>query len=290
MDNIKINVDQLIDQLLRAGNLIRQAQRSMLWDDTYRSGEILKSDQTPRTDLDQLINNNFSNVARRNNIGFVGEEGNGAVDKRVMLFVDPIDGTGAFTRGMNTASVIATVMAMDGNEGTPLFSIIYEPLRDAMWIGQKDKPTMLLSSTGQKMRLPMLQLLAPQPWKTNICVFPGAGYRLAAVKARIESDPRFSQQDMGAFGISGGLIASGIIHAAAIAPTSAVESAAMSLIVKGVGGVTVDLNNRYLISFALGTDRKGKVDFLLPHGALFASNVEIAETIIATITAEQDGV
>jgi len=286
---LTIDLQGLKGIVLGAGQLIRDANAAM-WETAINNlGETTKADGTPITVLDQEINARFASFARRQGIGFVGEEGNGDVDRRTILLVDPIDGTGAFALGMNTATVIVTVMEMDGATGTPVYSIIYEPLRDVMWVGQKGQQTRVL--TGRfNMRYPTIPTPLPQSvpslWKTNICVFPNAGYKLAAVKAAIEADGRFSQQDMGAFGISAGLIASGILHAAAIAPTSAVESAAMSLIVKGAGGVAIDLNGISLTTFALGKDRKGKVDFMLPHGALFASNPEVAEAIIDVVAGQ----
>ncbi len=89
---------------------------------------------------------------------------------------------------------------------------------------------------------------------------------------RILEDSFFLDQQMGAFAIGGGLIASGLLHTTAISDGSAVEAAAMSLIVREAGGVAVDLHGKEILTFAFG-EHKNKSDFLLPHGAVFACNI-----------------
>ncbi len=120
--------------------------------------------------------------------------------------------------------------------------------------------------------------MVPNPIRAYICSFPGASHNIPKVKSAIEADRTFSHQDLGGFGISAGLIASRIIHVSAIGATSAVEAAAMELIIEGVGGVARSLEGTPLAPFRLGTVR-GKMDFELPKGALFAVNEEIVNRV-----------
>lgn len=53
----------------------------------------------------------------------------------------------------------------------------------------------------------------------------------------------------------------------------------MSLIVKEAGGVAVDLNGSPIERFEFGI-HKGKEDFLLPRGAILASDIKVAEALL----------
>ena len=268
---------QLLTLVIAAGVRIKLYNNN-LFTSEQDNVEETKLDGTPVTALDKDINSVFAQFAEQNSLGFIGEEGNGDFsNKRYVLLVDPIDGTAAFVRGMNTATIIVTVMEMKGNVGIPVISFIHEPLRGITWIGALDQPTQIMRN-GVTTGIPRLSDQVAQPIRAYICSFPGASHNLAKVKAAIETDRAFSHQELGGFGISAGLIASRIIHAAAIGTTSAVEAAAMKLVVEGAGGIAISLEGRPISFFRIGTVR-GKVDFMLPQGALFATNMATARKV-----------
>jgi len=242
-----------------------------------------KSDSTTVTRVDLAVNDSLMYWAEQNNLGYVGEEGNGALDKEYVMYVDSIDGTIAFTRGMNTATIIACILRMDGDYGVPIASILHNPISGHTWFTDNGATTYMRGSVLE-MRYRETSTLkeVKEKIRTNLCVFPGASHNLGTVKQLIESDSRFSDQSMGAFGYGAGLICSGILDATAIGATAATESAAMSLLVQNAGGVACDLEGNPLLGFTFGEVR-GKPDFVLPKGALFASNNDVAKSILDII-------
>lgn len=233
-----------------------------------------KEDGTPVTSIDIQVNQTFLELAKSWDIGFIGEEGNGQAHSDTYLFVDPLDGTGAYARGMATATVIASVM----RNGAPFMSVIHNPVTKQTWwsllgIGA------YYSRNGKTERELLVSKENPSYWRTAICAWPGVDESFARFKAAVLASKSFSDQEMGAFGIGGGMIASGTLHATAISASSAVESAAMSLIVTEAGGVAVDLLGNELTVFELG-EHKGKQDFLLPNGAIFTSTSEAANALL----------
>jgi 3'(2'), 5'-bisphosphate nucleotidase len=272
----------LLDIIRLNGRLIRK-EHNLLFTPKRAETEY-KSDNTPVTRVDLAINDSLMAWARRHDCGYVGEEGNGALDKKHILYVDSLDGTIAFTRTMNTATVIATVMLMDDkNEiGTPVSSIIHQPLGNHTWVSCIDSLTYYYGPLCPQGVAVCVPPTTPEKIRANICVFPGTSYNLKATSEYIYNDSRFSNQQMGAFGYGGGLIASGLLEATAIAATAATESAAMSLIVSNAGGIACDLLGNPLTSFTFG-EVCGKPDFELPKGALFASNQKVADSILKIV-------
>lgn len=268
----------LIAAVITCGDTARRHQNRIFAG--HEGRETYKSDNTPLTVADVRINKFLAEFADFHKLGFIGEEGNGEIDRELMLLVDPIDGTGAFMRGMNTATIIASIMEMDGKYGEPVFSVIHEPLSGRTWIGSRVNRTALLD--GNRKASKTIVAGAKKPFRSNICVWPGTSHNLGIVKQGVQNDTTFTNQDLGAFGIAGCLIASGVIDTAVIGSTSAVESAAMQLIVNGAGGVSLDLGGKKLSNYKLGKVGN-KDDFELPNGALFASNMEVAETVLQKI-------
>jgi fructose-1,6-bisphosphatase/inositol monophosphatase family enzyme len=233
-----------------------------------------KEDATPVTAVDRLINTQLARYAEQSQLGFLGEEGNGAEHADTYLYVDPLDGTGAYIRGIATATVIASIMY----HGTPVYAIIHNPVTAQTWIASNGGGTQYSYRNGsfQSLKVPP----ADPQWLTAICAWPGVDHTFAHFQKRVLESDLFSDQQMGAFGIGGGMIASGTLHATAISATSAVETAAMSLIVREAGGVVIDLQGRPIQQFAFG-EHKGKQDFLLPDGAILACNMQAAEALLA---------
>ncbi|MBP9843261.1 MAG: hypothetical protein KBC62_04670 [Candidatus Pacebacteria bacterium] len=234
-----------------------------------------KDDGTPVTPIDIQINEYLADRAKDWGHGFLGEEGNGAEDAEYTFFVDPLDGTGAYIRGMATATVIISVM----HYGEPISAVIHNPITKQMWVAGKGEGAWYARGDTELVRTYVAK--NPQKrWRTAICAWPGVGENFTHFQASVLADSRFNDQQMGAIGLGGGLIASGTLHATAYGATSAVETAAMSLIVREAGGIAIDLLGNPLERFELG-EHKGKTDFLLPHGAIIACNQHVAEALLS---------
>lgn len=234
-----------------------------------------KDDGTPVTPVDIEVNRQLANYARLWNYAFIGEEGNGDLTGDYCLYVDPLDGTGAFMRGIATTTVVASIM----HEGSPLHAVIHNPVTKQTWAASKGGGAWYAIGHTTLTRTFVASQTPKSRVRTAICSWPGVDTSFADFQKRILESPLFSDQQMGAFAIGGGLIASGLIHATAISATSAVETAAMSLIVKEAGGVARDLHGNQLDSFELG-EHKGKMDYLLPNGALMACDESVALTML----------
>ncbi len=246
-----------------------------------------KEDNTPVTSIDKQINSLFMNwVKKFPNLGFIGEEGNGTFNQKYILLVDPLDGTEVFMRGIATSTTIMTLMRMDNQgTGTPIFSIIHNPITKEVWYARENAGAYkFLAGCATKKTL--------QTPKTSGCIrtavyaWPGASHNLLMISKEIVNDTRFSDQQIGALGIGGALIAQGTLDVTACGTSSAVEVAAMSLIVREAGGTAMNLNGDPVKSFELGT-WKGKKDFLLPDGAIIANNPESANTLLSFIQENQ---
>jgi fructose-1,6-bisphosphatase/inositol monophosphatase family enzyme len=234
---------------------------------------VSKDDGTPVTPVDIEANRQLGNYAKLWGLGFLGEEGNGEENTSYYLFVDPLDGTGAYARGMATATVIASIM----EEGLPIMAVIHNPVTQQTWAATKGGGAWYSYKRATLTRT----YVAASPskrWSTAICIWPGADARVIDFQQRVLESTDFSDQQMGAIGLGGGLIASGTLHATAYGATSAVETAAMSLIVREAGGYAIDLRGDMIDRFELGQHR-GKTDFLLPHGAIIACNSEVGEAL-----------
>jgi fructose-1,6-bisphosphatase/inositol monophosphatase family enzyme len=233
-----------------------------------------KDDGTPVTAVDHAVNAFFREFADKYQIGFIGEEGNGDTDDNWVLYVDPLDGTGAYARGIATATIAVSLMHC----GEPLIAVIHNPITGQTWSAEYTICTEYCRH-GSAKTVSYVDAKPQKKFRTAICAWPGVDQRFADFQKKVLENPDFSDQQMGAFAIGGGLIASGLLHATAISAGSAVETAAMSLIVREAGGVAIDLLGNPLDSFELG-QHKGKSDFLLPNGAIIACNMEVAEALL----------
>lgn len=270
---MSISLEDLTEEVVRSARLISDRFGIL-------HSAVQKDDNTPVTAIDREINAELCAWATKQGFGFIGEEGNGSIeDPSYYLYADPLDGTGAFLRGMATATTIATLMKFDGIYGTPLMSVIHNPITGQTWRAQQDYGS--YKSIGKHDSWIPARINPPTTGRirTAICAWPGVDGRYEAFRRNVAEMSKFSDQQMGAFGLGGGLIASGLIDATAISPTSAVETAAMSLIVREAGGIVLDLNGKTIERFKLGI-HKNKLDFLLPDGAVLAASQEIADALL----------
>ncbi len=255
----------------------------------------IKEDGTPLTPTDIKVNDFLRNLAQKyNNIWYVGEEGNSknAPNSKYALYVDPLDGTGAFTIGIPTFTIVATIMEIDDNGvGRPLYSIIHDPILRRSWISLREIGVYyydFLSKSNMESTLLNLGETVPLPYQVTAPTWIGIKYGLDKVNDTLRKDNRFSIFDIGGMAIAGGLIAQGGLHCNISGATSAVEHVAMSLIVSELGGIVTDLSGQPIDGYPIVWDeRKQKHDFYLPNGAVISTNQEVHETVLQVISSCQ---
>jgi fructose-1,6-bisphosphatase/inositol monophosphatase family enzyme len=163
------------------------------------------------------------------------------------------------------------------HDGIPLMAVIHNPVTKQTWAAKQGCGTHY--TFDEFASIVRVDNPVSGPWLTAICAWPGVDATYADFDRAVNNDRRFSDQKMGAFGLGGGLIASGLLHATTISSKSAVETAAMSLIVREAGGLVCDLYGGPLTKFKLGKNN-GKVDFLLPRGAILACNHQVLSALV----------
>ncbi len=135
-------LDRLVDATLQAGEeALRWYRGSTRRDATTNqaglpSGIQRKGDQSPVTEADRNAEKLLSNFIRREfpRASFFGEE-SGAREgsSEFRFFVDPIDGTRAFVRGIPTWSVLLGLEAA----GEPVLGIAFMPAAGDLFVGVK---------------------------------------------------------------------------------------------------------------------------------------------------------
>lgn len=264
--DIQLFLLDLERKIIGLGEIVRQGNRDLY--NTAGVGERTKGDGTIVTDVDDKINFELLDFARRKGVGYVGEEGDGETSKKFVLNVDELDGTEDFASGGNSSTIIATLMEMNGEFGTPILTVMHEPITRRTWTAIAG-----CSTHFNGIALPdlsTLSVVSPRI-KAQIFSFPGDAYRLDKVSAHIFAGDIFTRRQGDAVGINAGLICCGLRDLVAFSATAAVEAPSMQLLVEGVGGVAVNLNIEPLGSYEFG-EMRGKPNFMLPNGAIFAAN------------------
>jgi histidinol phosphatase-like enzyme (inositol monophosphatase family) len=122
-------VRELIDEVLAGGEDALSAFRAGVAARTR-----LKQDRSPVTEADESVEKRLrAFIARRfPAAAFVGEETGtaGAADARLRFFVDPIDGTRAFVRGIPTWSVLVGLE----HDGQPVLGIAFMPAAGDLFV------------------------------------------------------------------------------------------------------------------------------------------------------------
>ncbi|MBN1654220.1 MAG: inositol monophosphatase [Deltaproteobacteria bacterium] len=125
-------LSEVIDQVLAAGEEALQH---------YRKGNANhyenKPDHSPVTIADRAIEQRLRGflLARFPQIGFLGEESGevGMGERKMRFIVDPIDGTRAFIRGLQTWSVIVGLEA----DGEPVLAVVFMPAAGNLYVAVK---------------------------------------------------------------------------------------------------------------------------------------------------------
>lgn len=130
---------EVIDEVLAAGDAARSMYEAGLIRWTDRSRVAVKPDRSPVTEADRAVEERLSSFLRRRypDAAFLGEEtGESGPEAAGMRWVlDPIDGTRAFVRGIETWSVLLGLI----EDGHPVLGIAYMPAaEDLFWAVRGD--------------------------------------------------------------------------------------------------------------------------------------------------------
>lgn len=246
-----------------------------------------KPDGSPVTSVDMQVHEQLLQWAEDLGLGYVGEEGNGRLDRDHILYVDPLDGTSSFYAGISTVAVAASIMKrVEGTRYTPSCSVIYEPLTGWWWRATKNGFTKC-GKTGMRTTAATVKMAVQRQLVTSI--FPPGPFReLHCIRDRIDGDYRseMKHQSCGSLALTGGLIASGMTQGLLFGGGSAAEICAMLPIITHAGGVVSDLFGNSLDTFELA-EYKGKPDFVLPNGAIAAASAELWRTLRTMVEEER---
>ncbi len=242
-----------------------------------------KADGTPVTAIDHSIQNALFARLRAFDAELIGEEGSERrTDSLYAFAIDPLDGTDAFRRGIPTSATVVTLLQRQkNNRWLPVEAVIHEIRPDGWtWSAERFGQTSVRFSDGKtgfgKVKT------STKPLLVTISTWTNVPFNLEAVATDISRDRRFSNQTFGSIALGAGLIASGGIDSTVFAGKSAIETMAMSLIVRGVGGHATNLFGKQLSDYELVVNN-GVSDFVLPHGAIMSANSESLKALIEVI-------
>lgn len=247
----------------------------------------IKKDGTPVTNVDFAVQQRFiTNTNFLHHVGYISEEGD-AFDPECsyVLYVDPLDGTSAYMRGIAVVTVAVSLMKRVDNEWwEPISTVIYDPINDWVWAATKDTDGCITGfvqhGEGHYSPTGVRELINHR--RVTAVAWRNAPHRLEAVREVLQREPNTEHQSLGATAIAGGLIASGLTDAVLFGGRSAVETAAMSLIVLSAGGVATDLFGKPLTTYKL-VEQDGKFDFELPHGSIMSSCQKLTDSLVEIV-------
>lgn len=243
-----------------------------------------KADSTLVTEIDHAIQSEFFRRIKRSGLHLIGEEeGSQMVEgAKFAVAIDPLDGTGAFVRGIPTSACAVTILENRNGLWFPIMAVIQELTRDG-WTWSAEEAGQTYFEYRNVKESECLIPTCSAPYRVTISSWPGAAFGLDSVIGRLNY-AEFQNQAFGSIALGAGLIASGGTHATVFAGNSALETVAMMLIVRGAGGVATDMYGNDLAGFELCFDEKsGKPDFVLPDGAIMAANRDLAKKLSAKV-------
>ena len=265
------------DAVVMAAKPIKENFRRSVQTDTKKDGTLV-------TAVDIQVNDALRDWADTYDVDYIGEEGNGKMSGRDhIIVVDPLDGTGAYHRGLFGTTSVMTLMERQNELWFPKRAIIHEPGTGWTWLGSEKKRTMLFESPGAGYALSEKQRSVTAPYRTTTVTWRGVPMGLSEVRKAFEQHMDIQDQSIGGIALCGGLLASGLMEASLFAGTSAIETVAMMLVARGAGNIALDLHGNELTGFELKEDKAGKLDFHMPYGALICANQELADMLLEII-------
>lgn len=245
----------------------------------------IKADRTPVTEIDHAIQAEVFKLLRNRGLHLIGEEDGSELIKgaKFAVAIDPLDGTGAFIRGIATSACVVTVLENRGGLWFPILAVIMELTQDGWtWSAEEAGQTYVRNQQMKTEQVCLIQRPSA-PYQVTISTWPGVSFGLDKVVGKLDY-AEFQNQAFGSIALGAGLIACGGTHATVFAGRSALETVGMTLIVRGAGGVATDIYANELQGFGLEVDEKtGKPDFILPNGAIMAANLSIAQKLSSKV-------
>lgn len=276
------NILQLAEAVLLAGSPIHTDFRQS-------PATKIKEDGTPVTTTDHAVQQGLKSWAQKqDDLGYIGEEGDTfSPDQDQVLYVDPLDGTNAYSWGLASATVAATLMKRHSDtHWKPVMSIIHDPIHYWTWCSNELGDGFLIRQDQGVHRIPLGVTKIRTPWRVTAVAWRHAPHHMELIRNELEARRDMDHQPFGATALGGGLIASGLTNAILFGGESAIETAAMSLVVRSAGGIATDLFGTELGTYAL-VEKNGKYDFYLPHGSIMSSSQELTDHLVHIVKSVQ---
>lgn len=275
------NVGQLAKLAERAGTIMIEEFSLPL----YLKRRSVKPDGTALTPADIRANQMLTGEIHKEfpHIRVIAEEGSEDVpNAEHVIFCDPIDGTIPFCRGIQTATCVITHM----KEGLPHAAVIHDPFQKQTWVAQKRggawrNEDRVRVSSHNRVR------------NSHICMiwWHGSPHNLSGAADELMRSGGMWINPL-SIALFGGLVASGQFDATILSSkgNSALETAAMHLIVEEAGGLATDLNGKPLVYDAERGTMAGGGHIISNGTALHDELVEIVSRGLARGQAHEERV
>ena len=242
---------------------------------TDAAGAVTDIDQTVQTRLMEALPGDFMGE----------EEGQRITGSDFIWLTDPLDGTGAFIRGLASSTCVVTLMHLQNGKGKPVMTVIHNPITKQTWSAQAKMGAYYQYANYQERQCVLeAQPDLPEKILSTVLVWPGNDFCFHKVKQAVVSDALYDTQDFNALATAYATIVTGTTHLAACRAGAAYETAAAALLLQEAGGVVYDLDGRCLITNGFPIQEVfGKTTFALPRGAVAASSECVAQEFLTLV-------
>lgn len=225
-------MEETLEEYLDFAKKIAYTSGKIMCEFFYGKGPRIsfKSDRTPVTEADLIINDSVINEVKRHypTHSVIGEEKSLMNDSSYVWVLDPIDGTSMFTRHI-PISVFSLALVVDGEVQV---GVVYNPFLDEMYTAIKGKGAYL---NGKQIHVSNKEY-GELGSSIDICMWNGAKYDTLPLMKLMRTNNKTCQ--LGSTAHASMLVARGLISAE-IFPGSShgqCDIAASSLIVSEAGG------------------------------------------------------
>lgn len=195
---------------------------------------VAKDDNTPCTDTDTKINEMVIRAVRRTypKHDIFAEEGSYTENKGSHVWVcDPLDGTIAFVRGIQT-SVFSLALVRDGE---PVVGVVYNPFANNMFYAQQEGGAFM---NGNRIKVSKESKLGDSV--LGMAAWRDSQFNLKPIYEKL-IERGSSVLMLGSLTYMGALVSTGNLTATLHAARSAYDSAATKIIVEEADGKVTDL-------------------------------------------------